>query len=82
MSDSVSDVLGGRVDALYLALGGLVAELEDAGVIDGVAYVEKLKRSAEARATANPGRPDIQASAGTLMEIARRIEEARRNRGR
>lgn len=82
MNDSMSDVLGGRVDALYLALGGLVAELEDAGVIDGGAYVEKLKRSAEMRSAANPESPGVQASAGTLMEIAVRIEEARRSRSR
>lgn len=71
--------LAGRIDAVYLAFGALVAELEDGGVMDGPHLAAELRRSAAARQTDTPSKA---ASARTLAQIAERLDEARRNRHR
>lgn len=79
MTETQFDELAGRVDAVYMAFGALVAQLEDAAVIDGPRLVQGLRRSAARRQTDNPG---TAASVRTLQDIADRLEDARSQRHR
>ncbi|QDF95172.1 hypothetical protein CJ010_00700 [Azoarcus sp. DD4] len=79
MDNTQFDELAGRIDAVYMAFGALVAELEDAAVIDGPRLVQGLRRSAAQRHTDNPG---TAASVRTLQDIADRLEDARNQRHR
>ena len=77
MGGNDSQELAGRIDAVFMAFGALVAELEDGGVIDGPHLAEGLRRSAAGRQTDTPSKA---ASARTLLQIAERLDEARGNR--
>lgn len=79
MSDTQLDELAGRIDAVYMAFGALVAELEDAAVIDGPRLVQGLRQSALQRHVDNPAKA---ASVRTLQDIADRLEDARNHRHR
>lgn len=79
MSDADFKALAGRIDGMYLALGALVATLEDAQIIDGTALAAGIRRSAVARSEDKSNNP---ATWQTLMEIADRIDDARANRCR
>jgi hypothetical protein len=77
MSAEEFNELAGRIEGLAIAVGFLVAELEDNGVIDGPRYCVSMQRMA---GKLSFDRPHLVATQRTLRELASSIDQARNQR--
>lgn len=82
MGDADFDELSGRLEALARLVLNLVAELEDAGLMDGAAFAERNRNNLPRPAPGADERQQavLNAAARTLRQMADSIDSARNHR--
>jgi hypothetical protein len=77
MQDPLMDELIGRIDGLSRTLLFLIADAEDAGMIDGAVFTDRLRLFADELHHESYG---LMASKRTMESMADRLDEARARR--